>query len=161
MNQPNMGMYQNFNQHMQNPYMERINQLQQYQQNLQMQPIQPSGTNQMPIGLNCRIVDDFNSIVANDVPMDGNGAIFMKRDGSEMQHRNWSANGTIVTTSYLPILEQNKSDGSNIPQTDFNILNEDFRALREEISDRFDRLEKSIGSKTTTSRNKKEVNADE
>lgn len=144
---------------MQNPYMDRMNQLQQYQQNLQMQPQQISGAvQQQPAGLNCRIIDDFNLIVANDVPMDGNGAVFMKRDGSEMQWRNWSANGTIITTSYLPVIDQKSEESTNIHQNDFTALNEDVRALREEINDRFDRLEKSMSgsaAKPTASKAKK------
>ena len=161
MNNPYQNNYAQFGQMspMQNPYAERMNQLQQYQQSLQMSPTQMSGTNQtQPIGLNCRIIDDFNMIVANDVPMDGNGAVFMKRDGSEMQWRNWSANGTIVTTSYLPVIDQKPEESTNIPQNDFTALNEDVKALREEINERFDRLEKSMSgsaAKPTASKTKK------
>lgn len=106
-------------------------------------------------GLNGRIVDDFNILSANDVPMDGNGAIFVKKDGSEIQLRNWTANGTIQTTSYKPILEQNFENGTNIPQMDLNGLYEDVRALRGEISERFDRLEKSMSNPATKSSNSK------
>lgn len=159
--QPMMNPYQNNFQPapIQNPYMDRMNQLQQYQQNLQMQPQQISGAvQQQPAGLNCRIIDDFNLIVANDVPMDGNGAVFMKRDGSEVQWRNWAANGTIVTTSYLPVIDQNQNESTNIPQNDFTALNEDVKALREDIKDMRSMIEKSIngsGTKSTTSRAKK------
>lgn len=114
-------------------------------------------------GLNGRIVDDFNILSANDVPMDGNGAIFVKKDGSEIQLRNWTANGTIQTTSYKPILEPNSENGTNIPQTDLNGLYEDVRALRGEISERFDRLEKSMTNstiKSSTSRAKKEADSE-
>lgn len=155
---PQMNPYQNnFNQNMpmamQNPYMDRMAQLQNYQQNLQ-QPMQQMQANQQASNLSCAIIDDFSSIVANDVPMDGRGAVFMKRDGSEMQWRNWSANGTIVTTSYLPVIEQNQSDGTNIPQSDFTALNEGINAFREEILSRLDSIEKSV-TKPTASRAKK------
>lgn len=136
MNNPYQGSYQP----MQNPYMAQMGQ---YQQNFQPTQIQQVQT-QQPAGLNCRIVDDFNSIVANDVPMDGNGAFFVKRDGSEVQHRNWSANGTIVTTQYKPVQPENQSEGANMPQMDFNALNEDVRALREDILARLDAIEKSV-----------------
>lgn len=147
--------YQNYGQPMQNPY---IAQMGQYQQNFQPQVQQVQ--QQQPIGLNCRIVDDFNSIVANDVPMDGNGAFFVKRDGSEVQHRNWAANGTIVTTPYKPVQPENQSEGANMPQMDFNALNEDVRALREDILARLDSIEKSM-SKTGARGKKAEVEADE
>ncbi len=117
---------------------------------------------QMPVGLNGRIVDDFSVLNANDVPMDGNGAVFIKRDASEIQWRNWAANGTIVTTSYKPILEQNNKEGTNIPQMDFNGLYEDVKALRGEITERFDRLEKSINTPAakTNGRAKREADAE-
>lgn len=152
--QPQMNnQFQNGYQPMQNPYMAQMGQ---YQQNFQPQ-VQPQHQPQQPIGLSCRIVDDFSMITANDVPMDGNGAFFAKRDGSEVQHRNWAANGTIVTTPYLPVQPENPSEGTNIPQMDFNALNEDVRALREDILARLDSIEKSMGTTTpkTTSRAKK------
>ena len=155
--------YQNYGQTMQNPYMDRMAQLQQYQQNLQPQVQQPQQQSQQ-IGLNCRVVDDFNAIVANDVPMDGNGAVFMKRDASEVQWRNWAANGTIQTTVYRPLQPENQSEGTSIPQMDFNSLNEDVRALREDIKGVREMIEKSIAvpsTKTTTKGKKTEVNTDE
>lgn len=118
---------------------------------------------QQVIGLNGRFVDDFNIISANDVPMDGNGAIFIKKDGSEIQLRNWTANGTIQTTSYKPILEPDPSNGTNIPQIDLNGLYEDVRAIRGEISERFDRLEKSMSGSTnkgSAQKAKKEADAE-
>lgn len=62
---------------------------------------------------------------------------------------------------YRPVFEQNESEGTNIPQMDFNALNEDVRALREEISERFDRLEKSIVKPVANKSKKAEVSADE
>ena len=58
----------------QQPYMDRLAGLQQYQQTLQqpqMAGIQMSLPNQ-PIGLNGKVVDTIEQITANDVPMDGN-----------------------------------------------------------------------------------------
>lgn len=146
--------YQNFNQSIQNPYMAQMGQLQQYQQSLQPQ-VQQTQPQSQQVGLNCRVIDDFNSIVANDVPMDGNGAVFMKRDASEVQWRNWAANGTIQTTVYKPVQPENQSEVTNTPQMDFNALNEDVRALREDILARLDAIEKSVSTPKTTSRAKK------
>lgn len=125
---------------------------------------------QIPAVLNGRIVDDFSTLNANDVPMDGNGAVFIKRDASEIQWRNWAANGTIVTTSYKPVLEKNDQEGTNIPQMDFNVLSEDVRALRGDVSEwinelvgKIDKLEKSMTSSTakaSSSRAKKEAGAE-
>lgn len=134
--------YQSF-QPMQNPYMDRMNQLQQYQQNLQMQQPQFQPQPQAP-GIIGRVVNDFSEITANDVPMNGNAAFFPKADGSELQVRSWASNGTIQTVVYKPILDQNQAQTANTPQMDFNALNEDVRALREDIIARLDRLEQSM-----------------
>ncbi len=152
MNNPYQGNYQP----MQNPYMAQIGQ---YQQNFQPQVQQMQQPPQ--VGLNCRFVDDFSAIVANDVPMDGNGAIFVDRNGAEMQWRNWTPNGTIQTIVYKPVQPENQSEGANMPKMDFNALNEDVRALREDILARLDAIEKSV-VKPSQSRGKKvEVSADE
>lgn len=156
--QPQMNLYQNSYQPIQNPYMAQMGQLQQYQQSLQPQVQQQP---QQLLGLNGKIVDDFNAITGNDVPMDGIGAIFFKNDGSEIQHRVWNAtNGSIVTTSYKPVQPENQSEGANIPQMDFNALNEDVRALREDIMARLDAIEKSV-SKPSARGKKTEVSVDE
>lgn len=172
-----MGPYQNYYPNNQMPmYLQGYNPMMNAQQRLaQMEQQYPQFTQpnylqgtQMSLSnqqsaLNGRIVDDFNILSANDVPMDGNGAIFIKKDGSEIQLRNWTANGTIQTTSYKPILEPNSEKGTNIPQMDLNGLYEDVRALRGEISERFDRLEKSMTNstiKSSTSRAKKEADSE-
>lgn len=157
MNQPNMGMYQNFNQPMNNPYADRMNQLQQYQQNLQ----QPQIPQNQPQGLIGKVVNDFAEITANDVPMNGVSAVFPKADLSEVQLRTWAANGTIQTITYKPILEQNQQDGTNIPQNDFTALNDGINAFREEILSRLDSIEKSVAKPTASRTKKTEVNADE
>lgn len=153
--------YQNVNQPMQNPYIDRMNQMQQYQQNMQMNQPQFQMQSPQPPGINGRVVNDFSEITASDVPMNGSAAFFPKSDGTEIQVRAWSPNGTIQTVIYRPVFEQNGSDGTNTPQMDFNALNEDVRALREEISARFDKLEQSIIKPYSTRGKKTEVSADE
>lgn len=140
----NPNPYQNFNQPMQNPYIDRMNQMQQYQQNMQIQQPQFQMQPPQPPGINGRVVNDFSEITASDVPMNGSAAFFPKSDGTEIQVRAWSPNGTIQTVIYRPVFEQNGSEGTNTPQMDFNALNEDVRALREDIIARLDRLEQSM-----------------
>lgn len=165
-----MQAYPNYSQPMMNPYpnsynpmlspQQRLMQMeQQYpqfaQQNQFMQqPVQQNQTQ----GIVGKIVTDFSEITANDVPMNGQAAFFPKADGSEMQVRSWTANGTIQTIVYKPILDQNTEQSTNIPQMDFNVLNEDVRALREDIKGVREVIEKSMAistSKTTSSRAKK------
>lgn len=160
-----MGYQQNFNQNMQmqNPYMDRAVQMQQFQQGQQMIPSQMSGAYQHP-GLIGKVVNDVSMVSPNDVPMDGNIAIFPKNDMSEIYCKQWKQDGTIQTVVYKPILDQNQADGANIPQMDFNALNEDVRALREDIKGVRDMIEKSMAAPTvkTSQRGKKaEVSADE
>lgn len=44
-------------------------------------------------GMSGRYVNDFSEITANDVPMNGQGEVFVKNDLSEVQIRAWNANG--------------------------------------------------------------------
>lgn len=170
--QPNMAAYQNFNPAV-NPYMDRMAQLQQYQQNLQMVPAQMSGTSQQPQGLIGKVVNDVSMVSPNDVPMDGNVALFPKTDMSEIYCKQWKQDGTIQTVIYRPYIEQDKEQAANIPQSDFNALNNDMRAFREEILGKLDGLEgylANIGISQSNSaartvknqpKGKKEVNIDE
>lgn len=150
MNNPYQGSYQP----MQNPY---IAQMGQYQQNFQPQVQQMQQPQQQ--GIVGKIVNDFSELTANDVPMNGSAAFFPKADGSELQVRSWTSNGTIQTIVYKPVQLENQSEGINT-QIDFNALNEDVRALREDILARLDAIEKSV-SKTSARGKKTEVVADE
>ena len=149
-----------------NPYMDRMAQLQQYQQNLQ--PAQMPGTYpQQPQGIIGRAVNDFSEITANDVPMDGRSAIFPKNDMSEIQVRTWGNDGKIITTSYKPILEHQNQ------MADISILESEKLkiGLSDDVTDafmkRFDDIEKRLdefvtksAAKTSTSRVKKEADAE-
>lgn len=158
--QPQMNPYQNSYQSIpiQNPYMAQMSQ---YQQGAQMFPAQAQNSNmvQQP-GLIGKMVNDVSMVSPNDVPMDGNIAIFPKSDMSEIYCKQWKQDGTIQTVVYNPVLDQNQSEGTNIPQMDFNALNEDVRALREDIMARLDSIEKSV-SKPSTRGKKLEAVADE
>lgn len=156
--QPNMAPYQNFNPTV-NPYMDRMAQLQQYQQSLQ--PTQMAGTSQMqqPQGLIGKVVNDVSMVSPNDVPMDGNVALFPKSDMSEIYCKQWKQDGTIQTVVYRPYIEQDKEQIANMPQNDFTALNEDMKALRTEITERFDRLEKSWGNVESNRINFKTANS--
>lgn len=101
----------------QQPYMDRLAGLQQYQQTLQqpqMVGTQMSLPNQ-PIGLNGKMVDAVEQITANDVPMDGSVAIFPKKDMSEIYLKSWTPNGTIATVVFKPVLEEQANNSVSIP----------------------------------------------
>lgn len=156
MNNPYQGSYLP----VQNPYMVQM----QYQQNYQphVQQVQQSQQQQMQ-GLICKPVVDASNVSPNDVPMDGNAAVFPKNDFSEIYVKSWTPNGTIQTVVYKPAQPENQSD-TNIPQMDFNALNEDMRALREDIKSVRDMIEKSMvvpATKTVQRGKKLEVSDDE
>lgn len=128
--------------------------LQSYQQSLQ-QPVQ-----QMPIGINGKIVPSVEVINANDVPMDGSVAVFPKQDMSEIYVKFWENNGTIRTIVFKPVSEQNPSNLSQSEEKPKFDLSE---ASTTAFMERFDSLEKQINdlitksmTKTTVSRTKKE-----
>lgn len=100
-----------------NPYqMPQVNnympQYQTYQQaynpmqNIQrfQQPQQPE---QIQQGIFGKVVQSQDSIVANDVPMNGSVAFFPKSDLSEIYAKQWSADGTISTMVFKPVQNDN------------------------------------------------------
>ena len=157
--QPSQNFYSqmsNYGQMMPNPYMDRMAQLQQYQQNLQ-QPIVPAQTpvsNQMSaLG---KMVDSIDVVKATDIPMDGNAYYFPKADGTEVYCKQWLQNGTTRILTFKPVFEDNP-----------NNLSSDTEKLKISLSDevtdvfmkRFDELEKRIDDlmpKKTVARAKKE-----
>ena len=146
----------NYGQMMPNPYMDRMAQLQQYQQNLQ-QPIVPAQTpvsNQMSaLG---KMVDSIDVVKATDIPMDGNAYYFPKADGTEVYCKQWLQNGTTRILTFKPVFEDNHN----------NLLSDTEKlkiSLSDEVTDvfmkRFDELEKRIDDlmpKKTVARAKKE-----
>lgn len=156
--QPQMNPYQNSYQPIQNPYMAQM----QYQQNFQPQMQQIQQTQQQQTqGLICKPVVDASNVSPNDVPMDGNPAVFPKNDFTEIYVKSWTPNGTIQTIVYKPVQNENKSENTNIPQMDFNALNEDVRALREDIKDVRDMIEKSMSVTTSKNISRAKKGADE
>ena len=150
----------NYGQMVPNPYMDRMAQLQQYQQNLQ-QPIVPAQTpvsNQMSaLG---KMVDSIDVVKATDIPMDGNAYYFPKADGTEVYCKQWLQNGTTRILTFKPVLEDNPNNVSS-----------DTEKLKIDISDevtdvfmkRFDELEKrldSLAPKRPATRAKKESDAE-
>ena len=149
-------MNNNYQTQTQNPYMERMAQLQQYQQSLQqpMLPTQMSGTNQMSaLG---KMVDSIDVVKATDIPMDGNAYYFPKADGTEVYCKQWLQNGTTRILTFKPVFEDNPNNLSSDTEKLKISLSDD---VTEVFMKRFDELEKRIDDlmpKKTVSRAKKE-----
>ena len=151
----NPNYFNQYNQ-MQNPYMDRMAQLQQYQQSLQqpLPPTQMSGANQMSaLG---KMVDSIDVVKATDIPMDGNAYYFPKADGTEVYCKQWLQNGTTRILTFKPVFEDNPNNVS--PDAEKLKI-----SLSDEVADvfmkRFDELEKRIDDlmpKKTVARAKKE-----
>lgn len=142
----------------QNPYMDRMNFLQNYQQSLQQQPIPQQIT-----GINGRIVQAVENINANEVPMDGNVAFFPKQDLSEIYVKGWNANGAIDTIVYKPYTaskdNQTVNSMANVENAKFTLSDEStqlflnkFEELSEKIGQLEDRFDKSLGTQRKISK---------
>ena len=166
-----MQSYQNYfqpqmnnGQMMMNPYMDRMAQLQQYQQNLQ-QPMQQqamSGPGQQ-MNVIGKIVDSNDAVKATDVPMDGNMYYFPKADGTEIFGKQWLSSGQTRILAFKPVFDD---DSNNVSNTEEKLKIGLSDEATEVFMKRFDELEKRLDdfmakstTKTTTSRAKKEADA--
>ena len=118
---------------------------------------QPQQFEQMQQGIFGKVVQSQDSIVANDVPMNGSVAFFPKSDLSEIYAKQWSADGTISTMVFKPIQNDNP-----------NKLSQDTEKLKIGLSDeatevfekhfdtlfsKIEELEKKIDEKSLTKTN--------
>lgn len=136
---------------MQNPYADRMNFLQNYQQSLQ-QPMPQQTT-----GINGRVVQAVENINANEVPMDGSMAFFPKQDLSEIYVKGWNADGTIRTLTFKPILND-KADilSADTDKLEFDLsekATEGIMAKLNELSEKIEQL--SLGAQRKNSTNAK------
>lgn len=157
--QPINQFYQPQQPYMANPYMQRIENLQQFQQAIQPQAQMQSTNNFTPLG---KIVDSVDIVKATDIPMDGSMYYFPKADGSEIFGKQWLANGQTRILTFKASLDE---EGNNLSSEEekFKIepseeFLEVFQGMFDGVLERIDKLEKSL---KPNSRAKKEVNADE
>lgn len=114
-----------------NPY-------QQYQQPQYQYQYQPQV--QMP-ALSGRMVNSFDEVTANDVPMNGTMAVFPKADLSEIECRQWNANGTISKIVYKPILEDKPNTLSS------EIQNKEYEAIKGQLDTLYTMLQSLLDRK--------------
>lgn len=138
----------------QQPYMDRLTQLQQMQV-----PQQNISNMQMPM-LGGKIVDSLEAVKATDIPIDGNMYYFPKADGSEVYSKRWLPNGTTQILTYKAVLDNDMSNSvaTDIKNaTNFNIeLLDTINSKFDILSEKIEKLEKSIKPVTNT-KAKKEV----
>ena len=154
----------------QNPYMDRMNFLQNYQQNLQ-QPLVPtsmSGANQqaMPqqiVGINGRIVQAVETINPNEVPMDGSVAFFPKQDLTEIYAKSWNTDGTIRTLTFKPVLnDKTHILSGDTEKLEFDLsekATEGIMAKLNELSEKIEQLSLGTQRKISRTQNKESEKA--
>ena len=151
---PNPNYYTQYQQPQFNPYMQRMENLQQFQQSLQ--GTQMSLPNQIPaIG---KVVESMDIVKVTDIPMDGNTYYFPKADGTEVYSKQFMPNGQTRILTFKPFLEDNPNNLSNEEEKlKFDTFNEVLRGIQDDIKTLTDKVDKI--SKPT--RAKKEVVEDE
>ena len=162
--QPYQNYYPMNSNFMPNTYMDRMAQLQQYQQNLQ-QPMnmlsnQIPGANQQysPMG---KIIESVDVLKTTEVPMDGNVYYFPKADGTEIYTKQWLPNGTTRILTFKPSLDD-KVDENTLDEEKMNVeqFNKVVEGILNEIQTINSKIDK-ISKPSTTTRSKKEVSEDE
>ena len=139
------GNYQQPMMNMSNPYMDRMNQLQQFQQSLQ-------GGNQN-LQMLGKIVEIEDIVKATDIPMDGNMYYFPKADGTEIYAKRWLPNGQTQILAFKPILDSKANiSPSGDTEIDLRALDEFktvFLEQIESVNERLDRIESNIRQGST------------
>lgn len=151
----------NYQMPIQNPYMDRMAQLQQYQQSLQQPvvPAQMSGANQQ-MNVIGKIVDSIDVVKATDVPMDGSMYYFPKADGTEIFGKQWLPNGQTRILTFKPDLDTEPNNVSNVDEKlKIRLSDEATEVFMKRFDDIEKRLDEFIGKKTTN-RVKKEAESE-
>lgn len=151
-------MYQNnYSQPMQNPYMQRMENLQQFQQAINQPMSTPmSGASQFtPLG---KIVESMDIVKATDIPMDGNMYYFPKADGSEIYSKRWLANGQTQILVFKPILDEEADNSlTEIKKSKFDTFTQFLEGIQNDVK----ALNEKVDKLYKPTRSKKEVSEDE
>lgn len=149
---PNPNYYTQYQQPQYNPYLQRMENLQQFQQTLnpapQAQPFTPLG----------KMVESVDIVKVTDIPMDGNMYYFPKADGSEIYSKQFMPNGQTRILTFKPLLEDNPN---NLPLDEEKSKFDTFNAFLEGIQADIKTLTDKVDKISRPNRAKKEVDADE
>ena len=120
-----------------NPYLQRMENLQHFQQTLNPAPVQ----NQFPaLG---KIVESMDIVKVTDIPMDGNMYYFPKADGTEIYGKQFGMDGKTRILTFKPLLEDNPSNSpSEDIKTQFGAFGEVLGAIQNDIRMLFDKVDK-------------------
>ena len=143
---PNFYGQQQFMQPQFNPYLQRMENLQQFQQTIQ-QPLVPtsmSGANQFnPFG---KIVESMDVVKVTDIPMDGNMYYFPQADGQAIYGKKLLPNGQTQILAFKPTLESEPNNVSTeVEKSKFDTLEQFLEGIQNEVrtlSDKIDKINK-------------------
>ena len=134
-----------------NPYMQRMENLQQFQQAIQqpMVPTSMSGANQFnPFG---KIVESMDVVKVTDIPMDGNMYYFPQADGQAIYGKKFLPNGQTQILAFKPSLENEPNTLSNEEEkSKFDTLEQFLEGIQSEVrtlSDKIDKISKPTRAK--------------
>ena len=128
-----------------NPYLQRMENLQQFQQALNPAPVQ----NQFPaLG---KIVESVDIVKVTDIPMDGNMYYFPKADGTEIYGKQFGMDGKTRILTFKPLLEDdiNNSSSEDI-KTQFGAFGEVLEGIQNDLkalNDKVDKISKPAKQK--------------
>ena len=129
----------------QNPYQDRINQLQYFQQGLQNTQMQSQFST---LG---KIVESMDIVKVTDIPMDGNMYYFPKADGTEIYGKQFGMDGKTRILTFKPILEDSPNNtASNEEKINFGAINDVLGAIQEDLkalTEKVDKISKPEKSK--------------
>ena len=130
-----------------NPYLQRMENLQQFQQTLNPMPMQMQ--NQFPaLG---KIVESVDIVKVTDIPMDGNMYYFPKADGTEIYGKQFGMDGKTRILTFKPVLEDNPNNSpSEDIKTHFGAFSEVLEGIQNDLkvlNDKVDRISKPAKQK--------------
>ena len=132
-----------------NPYMQRMENLQQFQQ-----AIQPIATNQIPTQTYNpfgKVVESMDIVKVTDIPMDGNMYYFPQADGQAIYGKKFLPNGQTQILAFKPSLESEPNNVSTeVEKSKFDTLEQFLEGIQSEVrtlSDKIDKISKPTRAK--------------
>ena len=154
---PNPNYYSQYQPQM-NPYMQRMENLQQFQQAIQPPIIQNQLQNTNQFSTLGKMVESIDIVKATDIPMDGSMYYFPKADGTEVYGKAWLPNGQTRILTFKPINEEDTNKvSSETEKSKIDDIEVFLKGIQDDIKTINDKIDK-IGK---PARSKKEVVEDE
>lgn len=131
-----------------NPYLQRMENLQQFQQAINPQSVMQQQMPTQTFNPFGKIVESMDVVKVTDIPMDGNMYYFPQADGQAIYGKKFLPNGQTQILTFKPILDDDPNTLSNDDEKlKFDLLERVTDLLQENISsvnDRLDKIEKYL-----------------